>query len=111
MHIKQLLQKWEAGAHVHVAPIKLTVQLPLEHMARIMALNELYPERSQEQIIIELLGAALDELGEAFPYVQGNRVVAEDELGDPIYEDNGLTQRYNEITRKYQNQLKAKQHN
>ena len=108
MHIKQLLQEWEAKSHGHAAPINLSIKLPIEYMARIMALTELYPQRTQEQIIIELLGAALMELGEALPYVQGDKVIAEDEFGDPIYEDTGLTHRFNESTRKYQRQLGKK---
>ena len=41
--------------------------------------------------------------------MQGEKVIAEDEFGDPIYEDAGLTPRFIELTRKYQEQLKAQQ--
>ena len=109
MHIKQLLDQSESSSHGHEAPISMTVSLPLEEAARILALNELYPERTTEQIFIELLTVALDELEEALPYVQGDKVIAEDEFGDPIYEDAGLTPRFIELTRKYQDQLKAQQ--
>jgi len=108
MHIKQLLQDWETNSHGHVAPINLSINLPIEYMARILALTELYPQRTQEQIIIELLGAALMELEEAIPYVQGDKVIAEDEFGDPIYEDTGLTHRFIESTRKYQKKLESR---
>ena len=109
MHIKQLLDEWESSSHGHEAPISMTVNLPLEAAARILALSELYPERTQGQIFIELLHVALDELEEAFPYVQGDKVIAEDEFGNPIYEDTGLTPRFIELSRKYQEQLKAQQ--
>ena len=109
MHIKQLLDEWEASSHGHEAPISMMVNLPLEAAARILALNELYPERTQEQIFIELLHVALDELEEALPYVQGDKVIAEDEFGDPIYEDVGLTPRFIELTQKHQEQLKLQQ--
>ncbi|MGW8228534.1 MAG: hypothetical protein ACWGOW_06515 [Gammaproteobacteria bacterium] len=109
MHIKELLDEWEASSHGHEAPISMTVNLPLEAAARILALNELYPERTKEQIFIELLHVALNGLEEAFPYVQGEKIIAEDEFGDPIYEDAGLTPRFMELTRKYQEQLKAQQ--
>ena len=109
MHIKQLLEEWETNSHGHVAPVNLSIKLPIEYMARIMALTELYPQRNQEQIIIELLGAALKELGEALPYVQGDKVIAEDEFGDPIYEDTGLTPRFIEGTRKFQRQFESQQ--
>lgn len=109
MHIKQLLEEWESNSHGHEAPISMSVNIPLDVAARILALNELYPERTQEQIFIELLTVALDEVEEAFPYVQGDKVISEDEFGDPIYEDTGLTPRFIELTRKYQQQLKAQQ--
>jgi hypothetical protein len=109
MHIKQLLDEWESSSHGHEAPISMTVNLPLEAAARILALSELYPERTREQIFIELLHVALDELEEAFPYVKGDKVIAEDEFGDPIYEDVGLTPCFIELTRKYQEQLKLQQ--
>ena len=109
MHIKRLLEEWESNSHGHEAPISMSVALPLDAAARILALKELYPERTQEQIFIELLTAALEEVEEAFPYVQGDNVIAEDEFGDPIYEDAGLTPRFIELTRKYQEQLKARQ--
>ena len=109
MHIKQLLDVWESSSHGQEAPINIMVNLPLDEAARILALNELYPERTTEQIFIELLTVALDELEEAFPYVQGDKVIAEDEFGDPIYEDTGLTPRFIDLTRKYQEQLKVQQ--
>ena len=109
MHIKQLLEEWESNSHGHEAPISMSVNIPLDVAARILALKELYPERTQEQIFIELLSVALDEVEEAFPYVQGEKVIAEDEFGDPVYEDTGLTPRFVELTRKYQKELRVQQ--
>lgn len=109
MHIRELLEEWESNSHGHEAPISMSVHIPVDVAARILALNELYPERTQEQIFIELLTVALDEVEEAFPYVQGDKVIAEDEFGDPMYEDSGLTPRFIELTRKYQEQLKTQQ--
>ena len=37
------------------------------------------------------------------------KVIAENEFGDPVYEDTGLTHRFIEITRKYQRQLVSQQ--
>jgi len=71
-------------------------------------LQEMYPGRTREQILLDLLGAALDDLEEALPYTQGERIVAEDELGDPIYQDVGLTPRFLELTRRFRNELRGK---
>jgi hypothetical protein len=40
-------------------------------------------------IITDLISAGLDELESKMPYVEGDRVIEEDEFGDPIYEDAG----------------------
>jgi hypothetical protein len=48
-----------------------------------------------------LLGAALDELEASLPYVKGSKVVATDEMGDPLYEDIGLTPRFLTLSRRH----------
>lgn len=107
MHIKQLLKLWEGGTRANEIHINIPVALPLDHVARILALEEMYPGHAREQIIIDLLEVALDELEEAFPYVKGERVIREDEFGDPVYEDIGKTPRFLAIAHKYREQLQA----
>lgn len=91
MKIYELIVDWEKHAAAKKSAREFTLKLPLYDAARILALNEMYPAKSEGQIITELLGAALDELEESFPYVKGETVIAEDEYKDPIYEDIGLT--------------------
>lgn len=52
-------------------------------------------------IITELLSAALDTLEAALPYEQGERIIAEDECGDPIYEDIGPTPRFLRLAKQH----------
>lgn len=101
MDIKALLQKWETADSVKMAPCEYRVRLPVPDAARVAALVEMYPHKSETEIITELLGAALDMVEAAFPYEQGTRVIAEDELGDPIYEDIGPTPRFLALSKKY----------
>jgi hypothetical protein len=65
----------------------------------------MYPKRSVEELIGELVGAALEELEASFPYVKGSQVVATDEQGDPLYEDIGPTPRFLALARRYLQQL------
>ncbi|MCY1217853.1 hypothetical protein D9M72_297830 [compost metagenome] len=65
----------------------------------------MYPKRSVEELIGELVGAALEELEASFPYVKGSQVVATDEQGDPLYEDIGPTPRFLALSRRYLQQL------
>ncbi len=106
MRVHDLVELWEQGASEQRTREYYAVRLPVHDAAKIAALAELYPGRSEAQLITELLSAALDELEVAFPYVQGRDVVAEDELGDPIYEDSGVTPRFQRLTRKHFERLK-----
>lgn len=108
MHIRQLPSHWASTARPEPSALELRLQLPLEHAARLLALKEMYPGRTEEQLLLDLLGAALDELAETLPYTPGERVVAEDELGDPIYQDVGPMPRFLELTRRYRDKLHGK---
>lgn len=105
MRVRELLKGLQGTAAAPRAAREFTVRLPLHDAARLLALAEMYPGRTETQLITELLGTAIDELEAAFPYVQGNKVVAEDEQGDPIYEDQGLTPRFIALTRKHLRRL------
>lgn len=110
MRIKDLLSQWEATNKSPLATCEFNVQLPLEEAAQILALCEMYPDRTQQHILADLLSAVLIELEKNFPYVAGKKV-GEDEFGDPVYEDAGLTPRFLHLTRKYLKELEEKQAN
>ncbi|MDZ7622330.1 MAG: type 1 pili tip component [Candidatus Competibacteraceae bacterium] len=101
MQIKQLLDEWERTGGGKPTAREYRVRLPVRDAARIAALRDLYPRKTEEQLITDLLGVALDALEAALPYQQGERVIAEDELGDPIYEDVGPTPRFLALTRQH----------
>ena len=108
MKIRELLNDWVDHSPTDKATIKLHINLPLAQLAHIQALEELFPGRTQDQVITELLEVALDGLEEAMPYVQGNKVITEDELGAPVYEDVGLTPQFLALAKKHLIQLRAK---
>jgi len=104
---KPLLDRWKKAA----APVKsakeYAVRLPLDDAARLSALAELFPGYSIEDIVTDLLGAGLDEIAAAMPYVKGSKVISSDDHGDPVYEDIGLTPRFIELTRKFKKNLES----
>jgi hypothetical protein len=104
MRIAELIQRWEKSEPARTSVRAYTVHLPLRDAARIEALHLMYPERSDSQLMADLIRAALDELEVAMPYVPGQRIIAEDDYGDPIYEDLGPTPQFyslsHEILRK-----------
>ncbi len=105
MNIKDLLQRWAQSGSGSVVCHEYAVRLPVHDAARIAALVEMYPLKSESEIIAELLSVALDEVEATFPYVQGNRVIAEDDMGDPIYEDIGQTPRFLALAKKHAESL------
>lgn len=107
MKYQQLLKQWEKGAEEHRELRDFTLRLPRYELAKIQALTEMYPGRAESELLSDLLITALHELEAAFPYIQGDKVVAEDENGDPIYEDIGPTPRFIDLTRRYASELKS----
>jgi hypothetical protein len=102
---KELLESWRATAAAPRTARTFAVHLPLEEAAQLAALAEMFPGRSSEQLITELLGAALKELAAAMPYVPGQRVISTDDQGDPIYEDVGPTPRFMQLAREHRRTL------
>lgn len=108
MKIRELVRHWEQNAKGRLTPSHYQIHLDLESAARLAALSEMYPKRSSEELLGELIGAALEELEASLPYVKGSKVVATDEQGDPLYEDIGPTPRFLALSRRYLQTLSAK---
>lgn len=105
---KELLESWRETAAAPRTVRKFAVHLPIDEAAELAALAEMFPGRAPEQLITELLGAALKELAAAMPYVAGKRVISTDEQGDPIYEDVGPTPRFMQLARSYRQRLESR---
>ena len=107
MSCKELLESWRETAAELLTVTEYRVRLPLDDAARLGALAEMFPGRTPEQLITDLLAIALAEVGTAMPYVAGKKVISTDEQGDPLYEDAGLTPRFIDLTRKNLKRLEA----
>lgn len=107
MKIGELAEAWQKDALGEQPVQHYTVSLPLEEAAKIEALVELFPRRNREQLITELLAAALDDVISLMPYEEGDTVIARDEMGDPVFEDVGLTPRFLQLVREHRERIKA----
>lgn len=107
MRVKELVKNWEMTASGELTHTTYMVQLPVEDAARLSALAEMYPKRTLEQLITDLLGAALQDLESGMPYKQGTKVIGMDEEGYPLYEDAGPTPRFLSLARKHLLRLKG----
>jgi len=107
MKIRELAQHWEQNAKGRLTQTGYTIHLDMEAAARLAAICDMYPKRQPEELLGELIGAALEELEASFPYVKGSQVVATDEEGDPLYEDVGPTPRFLALSRRHLHQLSS----
>ncbi|WP_460117620.1 pilin assembly protein [Pseudomonas sp. S2_C03] len=101
MKIRELAQHWEETGKGHLTDTRYSIHLDVEAAARLAAIVDMYPKRHPEELLGELIGAALEELEKSFPYVKGSTVVATDEEGDPLYEDVGPTPRFLALSRRH----------
>ena len=108
MKFKPLLDRWKKVASPELTAEQYAVRLPLDDAARLRALTELFPGQAAEDLITDLLHAALDEIAAAMPYERGPKVISRDDQGDPAYEDVGLTPRFIELSRKFKKELQKK---
>ena len=109
MRISELVSHWERDAKGRMSHTTYSIPLDVESAARLAALAEMYPKRSTEALLGELVGAALEAVETSLPYVRGTHVIATDEQGDPLYEDVGPTPRFLSLSRKYLHELVAQQ--
>lgn len=109
MKIKDLVKYWDKHARGRLTRDAYFMALSDQHHARLETLSALYPMKSSQDLIRDLISAALDELETSFPYEQGSKVVAFDEDGFEIYEDQGLTPRFVSLSQKHIQKLKARQ--
>jgi hypothetical protein len=103
--IRDLLKHWEGAREPQLTAETYALHLPVEDAARLHALAEMYPGVPEEDLLRDLLAAALAELEAAMPYEAGTKVASEDDFGDPVYEDAGPTPRFLELTRKHKERL------
>lgn len=62
MKVTDLPKHWEGKKEPVDRSHDYNLRLPLEDAARVAALAELYPDRSETDILNDMIGAALDDL-------------------------------------------------
>lgn len=101
MKIRQLVSHWQNTGDSDSPKVNMQISVTAYDAARLAALADLYPALKSEEIVAELLHAALNEVQEAFPYIKGAKQIGEDEQGNPIYEDDGYTPRFLDLMNKH----------
>ncbi|MFI4890158.1 MAG: type 1 pili tip component [Steroidobacterales bacterium] len=105
MKFKALLDCWKKQARPALTAREYAVRLALDDASRLHALADLFPGRTIEEIVTDLMHTALDEVAASMPYEPGPKVISRDDQGDPVYEDVGLTPRFIQLSRQYRKSL------
>ena len=105
MSFKALLDAWLGEQSPELSEEHYSVRLPVDDAARLAALTEMFPGTTPERLITDLLHTGLDEIEAAMPYVEGTTVIREDEFGDPVYEDVGMTPRFLDLVKNHRRRL------
>ncbi|GHD40080.1 hypothetical protein SAMN05216429_10637 [Marinobacter persicus] len=108
MKIRELVDHWDKHGRGRLTREPTFVSLSEEHHQLLQRLVELYPLKSPQELMRDLLTAALDDLETGLPYKQGDKVVAYDEDGFEIYEDEGLTPQFVALSKKHMQRLKKR---
>lgn len=106
MKVAELIEQWEKSATPRLSRVAPDLVITEYDRARVRALVDMYPGKSEADILTELVAAALDEIEAALPYRPGSKVIREDELGDPVYEDAGPTPRFERLVREHLTRLR-----
>ena len=99
MSFKTLLDTWSGKRAATLTDERYSIRLTVDDAARIRAIAALFPGNSPEQVISDLLNTSLDTIEASMPYVPGDKVIREDEFGDPIFEDVGMTPQFLELVK------------
>ncbi|MFC4258351.1 hypothetical protein ACFOZ5_04790 [Marinobacter lacisalsi] len=67
MKVTDLPKHWQDKKKPTDRTHDYNLRLPLEDAARIAALAEMYPDRSETDILNDMIAAALDDLAESTP--------------------------------------------
>lgn len=109
MKIKDLVSYWDKHARGRLTRDAYFMALSDQHHQQFEKLAALYPLKAPQDLMRDLISAALDEIETDFPYVHGAKVVAYDEDGFEIYEDEGVTPEFVRLSQKHIKRLKARQ--
>lgn len=102
---KNIRDKWKQFGQGALSQQSYDIALPLATAKDFQQLRLTYPRLTDEILLADLLGAALDDFEQSVPYVRGSNVVAIDEMGDEIYEDTGITPKFLKLTKAHRHRL------
>src|SRR5258706_382971 len=92
---------WDTPDNSRLTSKQFSFRLPVHVAAKIEALCQLYPTRTRTQIVGDMLAAALREVEDSFPFVQGREIGRHPDTDEMLYEDIGRGPDFRRIANKY----------
>lgn len=100
MGAKDLARQWEKPNNNLLSSKQISIRLPVHVAGALEAIVEMFPNRNRSEIICDLLAAALEDFEKSLVR-QGDLIGADENTGDPIYEDIGRTQEFRKLRDKH----------
>lgn len=111
MKSSDLHNLWTAPDNSRITTKQFSFRLPVHVAAKLLALTDMYPQKSRTEIVGDLLATALDEVVRGMPYIQGSSIGYLNELDEHIYEDIGPATTFWKLADKYYRELEKEMGN
>ena len=105
MKAQDLPTLWGAPDNGRVTSKQFTFRLPVAVAAQIAALCDFYPGKTRTQIIGDLLAAALRDVEQALPTIDGRVVGTHPETGEDLHELQGPRREFRDLANKHFREL------
>jgi len=79
MSVKDMMSNWLRHNNSRLVKKQTSIRLPVHTAAKIEALCEMFPSKTKNEIVTDLLSAALDDVYESFEFVAGEEILIKDE--------------------------------
>jgi len=109
MKVRDLISEWQANSAAADTMVSREVRMTGYDAAKVAALCDIFPGVDEQRILTDLVAAALDELSGSFAYEPGDEIAGYDETGEPMYADAGLRPRFQQLARRYMQELESEQ--
>lgn len=101
---KDLSKVWDAPDNSTLTKKQFSLRLPILAAAKIAAICEMYPRKSKNEIIADLISTSLDLYEQGLPTCKGRLIDEHPDYGR-IYEDVGVRSTFRSLTGKYLREL------
>jgi hypothetical protein len=101
MKASNLVTVWSAPDNSRLTGKQFSFRLPVHVAAKLAALEEMYPGKTRTQLVGDLLAAAVAEVEQSFPSVQGPSIGRDPDTGEERFEDVGPRSLYWELANKH----------